>query len=452
MSAGRAADVAVRTLESGPAAGVIAARRAGLDAGVRDLLAFDMGGTTAKAGVVRDGRVSITRDFQAGGKGSFGGRRAGTGVPVKVPAVDLAEVGSGGGSIAWVDGGGVLHVGPRSAGAHPGPACYGFGGAAATVTDADLVLGYLDPDTFAGGTLRLHPELAGKAIDELAGRLRCDRLQAAHAIAHIADAGMGFAVHVVTVQRGIDPRRFTLVASGGAGPMHAARIAERFGITSLLVPDASGVSSAVGLLDCDLTTERSRTLPVALALADVTAVRELAGPFATLEAEARRDLEADAAAAGAAIRMTREVDLRYRGQAFALTVPVPHDALDAEAVAALATAFHTEYALSYGSHADVPLELVTIRVRALLAVDRATPGAAAVAGEPVIGSRPMSFTSADGYRPTPVLRRERMPIGYAVTGPAVIEDAGSTTVVPPGWHADLLPGRTLRLSRDATSA
>src|SRR3712207_2222930 len=257
MSAELAGRRAVATIESGPAAGVLAARSTGLAAGHRDVISFDMGGTTAKASVIKDAEPAITTEFHVGGKGSFGGRRAGTGVPIKTPAIDLAEVGAGGGSIAWVDEGGALRVGPQSAGSQPGPACYGLGGAEPTVTDANLVLGFLDPDVFAGGTMTLSRELAEKAIEvSLVGPLGVSLAAAANAVHEIANATMGAAFRVVTVQRGLDPRGFAVVASGGAGPMHAARVAERFDIGTVIVPPSCGVGSAVGLLGTDLSTDR----------------------------------------------------------------------------------------------------------------------------------------------------------------------------------------------------
>ena len=448
MAAERAAAIAVRTIESGPAAGVVAARQVGLSAGCTDLLAFDMGGTTAKAGIVRSGRVGLTRDFQVGGKGSFGGRRAGSGVPIRVPAVDIAEVGSGGGSIAWVDDAGALHVGPRSAGSRPGPACYGLGGDSPTVSDADLVLGYLDPDGFAGASLQLHRDLAERAVDSLAGRLGTDRLHAAHAIVDIADAAMGFAVHVVTVQRGIDPRRFTMVASGGAGPLHAARIAERFGITTVLVPHASGVGSAVGLLDCDLTAERSQTLSRPLLLSEAPArAGELAEVFAAVEAAARKDLSEDALPASQPPMLEREADLRYRGQAFELTVPLGGGSPDGATFEQAATSFHDAYAAAYGSHVEGPIELVSLRARLTRLVPRVPRSERRAAGEPLLGTRPVCLNAPDGHVQVPVYRRDCLPSGPTLAGPVIVADTGSTTLVPSGWAAAVDPSRVLRLVR-----
>ncbi len=285
MTAASAAARPVTTVESGGAAGVLAAGIVGQATGAGDVISFDMGGTTAKAGIVRGGRPHVAHDFQVGGKGSFGGARAGTGIPVKVPVVDLAEVGAGGGSIAVVEGGGVLRVGPGSAGAVPGPACYGRGGEQPTVTDADLILGYLDPTGLAGGVDVSLP-LARAALDRVAQPLGLDTVQAARAIHDIVNANMVAAIRIVTVQRGIDPRQLTLVGFGGAGPMHVARLAAAFGIGTVVVPWGAGVASALGLVSADLGAERFRTLvrPVAALAPD-----ELERAFADLERDARQE-------------------------------------------------------------------------------------------------------------------------------------------------------------------
>ena len=264
----------------------------------------------------------MTHQFHVGGSGSFGGRREGTGIPLKIPAVDLAEVGSGGGSIAWVDAGGALRVGPQSAGADPGPACYGRGGDQPTVTDADLVLGYLDAASFAGGTVPLYPERAEAALrTHVCQLLGIGLAEAAFAIHEIANANMGSAVGVVTVQRGIDPRRFAIVALGGAGPAHAARIAERFGIGRVVVPIGAGVGSAIGLLRTDLSTERSRTAVMAATEAGLPAIGAI---FEELTSAGLADLSASALS----VSVHPAVDMRYRGQAHELTIPAPDGSLD----------------------------------------------------------------------------------------------------------------------------
>ncbi|MGW7691327.1 hydantoinase/oxoprolinase family protein [Streptomyces asiaticus] len=447
MSADLAGRRAVATIESGPAAGVLAASFTGTAAGHPDVISFDMGGTTAKACVVRGGRPHITREFSVGGKGSFGGRRAGTGVPIKVPAIDLAEVGAGGGSIAWVDDGGVLHVGPRSAGSAPGPACYGLGGAEPTVTDANLVLGYLDPSSFAGGTMALAPELSEKAIDQrLAGPLGVDRAVAAHAVHDLANATMGSAVHVVTVQRGIDPRGFAVVAFGGAGPMHAARVAERFGISTVIVPPSCGVGSAVGLLAADLSTDRVLTHVVSAQDADL---RELERVFTELAASASGDLDVGLGDPGT--RVERSADVRFSGQAHELTVAVPTEPVDAKGMDRLRREFTARYQEAYGIAMTGPVELVSLRVRVTRSVEKVPLGRrpeTVAQGSAPSSIRPVWFPESGGYQDTPVYERGRLGPGHRLSGPAIVGDHESTVVVPPGWNASVDEAFNIVLSAD----
>ena len=444
MSAELAAQRAVYTIESGPAAGVVSAVQVGRELGIGDMLSLDMGGTTAKAGVIRDGRADVTHSFHVGGAGSFGGRREGTGVPIKVPAIDLAEVGAGGGSIAWLDAGGSLHVGPRSAGASPGPACYGLGGEEPTVTDADLLLGYLNPKSFAGGSVPLYPERARAAIEtRLCGPLGISTSDAAEAVHRIANARMGSAVHVVTVQRGIDPRRCALVALGGAGPVHAARVAERFGIGRVLVPFGSGVGSALGLLAADVATERSRTRPMREESVDFA---QVAGVFAELAESCVSDLGVDPAG----VQVERRVDMRYQGQAHELTVSAPEGETGEAWLAELVERFHAHYLQSYGNSSRGSTELVGFRVRVTQPLERPRIAAAA-AGAPSrgpTGSRPAYFEERGGYVETAVYERARLRAGDAFSGPAIVEEAEATLVVPPGWQAGVDASGHLRLDRD----
>ncbi|KAB2341804.1 hydantoinase/oxoprolinase family protein [Actinomadura rudentiformis] len=431
LPAALAASRAVYTIESGPAAGVIAAARQGADRGLADLISFDMGGTTAKAGLVRGGRPGITHEFQVGGKGSFGGRRPGTGVPIKVPAIDLAEVGSGGGSIAWVDAG-TLRVGPRSAGADPGPACYGRGGESPTVTDANLVLGYLDPDGF--GEFRLSAERARAAIAEhVAGPLGVDVVEAAAAIHDIANAQMGAAVHVVTVRRGIDPRGFTLVALGGAAPTHVARLAERFGIGRVLVPPQAGVGSAVGLLHADLAIERARTfLAPASTLMSCSASREslgeLAEIFTDLERAARSDLSIETGAT-----VVRSVGVRFIGQAHAFTIELPPGQITPETVQRATEEFYKRYHESYGIDLRDPVELTTARVRVVIPSDPPPLPRADTAPDAQPRTREIWLDGAFG--PVPVLERAACRSGEELAGPCVITEPQCSLLVPPGWRA-----------------
>ncbi len=483
LPAALAAARAVYTIESGPAAGVIAAARSGSVRGIADLISFDMGGTTAKAGLVRGGRPGITHEFQVGGKGSFGGRRAGTGIPIKVPAIDLAEVGSGGGSIAWVDAG-TLRVGPMSAGADPGPACYGRGGDRPTVTDADLVLGYLDPDGF--GEFRLSADAARTAIEtHLAGPLGVSVVEAAAAVHDIANAQMSAAVHVVTVRRGIDPRGFTLFASGGAAPTHVARLAALFGIGRVLVPPYVGVGSAAGLLHAELAVERARTF---LARADTltsascavgaegtAALTALAETFADLEAQARAELglapthpstaaaepavaRADPGvfAAGPAVARAdlgvadadpgvgraepgvaagspscvRAVGVRFVGQAHAFTVDLPPGPVTRDALRHTVEEFYKRYRESYGIELRDPVELTTARVRVTL------PGAdPEISGESGSADPPATRSAwLDGeFRQVPVRTRASFVPGESFAGPYIVTEPQASLLVPPGW-------------------
>ncbi|MEU6710566.1 hydantoinase/oxoprolinase family protein [Nonomuraea sp. NPDC046802] len=419
ISAELAARRAVATIESGPAAGVLAAARTGF----ADVISFDMGGTTAKACVVRGGRPEITHEFHVGGKGSFGGRRAGTGVPIKTPAIDLAEVGAGGGSIAWLDPAGALRVGPHSAGSSPGPACYGLGGSEPTVTDANLVLGYL-----SSASIPLSPASADKALDRIAGPLGVSREEAAYAVHEIVSASMASAVHVVTVQRGIDPRGFALVAFGGAGPMHAARIAERFGIGTVVVPAYCGVASAAGLLSGELSTDR------VLSRLDAPEPEEI---FTALAAEAATDL--GVAEVGTDLRVLRSVDVRFKGQSHDLTVDWTPSREELEA------RFFARYAQVYGITQRGEIELVSYRVRVTTpAGNPAPPPSIPSGGASRPGRRKAYFPERGGYTDVPVHTRDTM---RAVPGPAVVEDAESTIVVPPGWTATLTDTRAIHLTR-----
>ncbi|MCO6006539.1 hydantoinase/oxoprolinase family protein [Actinoallomurus purpureus] len=436
-----AASRAVYTIESGPAAGVVAATREGARHGLADLISFDMGGTTAKAGLVRGGRPGVTHEFQVGGKGSFGGRRPGTGVPIKVPAIDLAEVGSGGGSIAWVEAG-ALRVGPRSAGAAPGPACYGRGGALPTVTDADLVLGYLDPEGF--GDLRLRPDLAEEAIARhVAKPLGVDVVEAAAAVHDIAGAQMGTAVHVVTVRRGIDPRGFTLVALGGAAPTHAAGLAERFGIRRVLVPARCGVGSAAGLLHADLAIERSRTFLAPATTADPVALEAV---LADLENACRADL----GLRDARCRVTRSVGLRFAGQAHAFTVELGPEAVTREVVDAAVAEFYARYRESYGIDLRDPAELTVARARVSLPADAAHVRGADPPRPAPDRTRRAWFGGA--FREVPVRERAACAPGERFTGPCVVTEPQASLVVPPGWSGVLDDHGAVSLERENADA
>jgi len=418
---------AVTTVLSGPAAGVVGAAETAADAvDVDGLVTFDMGGTSSDVSLVRDGDAARTTEAAVAGH------------PIRVPMVDVTTVGAGGGSIAWVDDGGALRVGPRSAGADPGPACYGRGGETPTVTDANLVLGYVGASSRLGGDLELDEDAAHDTLDALADEAGLtDAVAAARGVYRVANANTTRAIRAVTVERGHDPRNFGIVAFGGAGPMHAAALAGALDVGTVVVPRACGVLSAYGLLVADERHDAVRTHRSRLADVDVECVE---AAFDEVAAEALADVSDPAVA-----RVERDADLRYAGQSFELTVDVD-DPFDPDAVAAR---FHDEHESAYGYRSDDPVELVSVRATATLARDPIEV-AYDPSGDPRRGRRPASF---DGVvRETPVFDRERLPPGERIDGPAILEQTGSTVVVPPHWTGTVESDGTVVLSREGGSA
>ncbi len=444
-SAAAVAQRPIQLVESGPAAGVIAAAHVGHTCGIADLISFDMGGTTAKAGLVQGGEPTITTDFAVGGYASAGLKRIATGYQVKLPVIDLAEVGAGGGSIARVDPGGIVRVGPDSAGSQPGPACYARGGARPTVTDANLVLGYLNADYFLGGTMRIDPDRAWRAIEEhIATPLGIDVVEAAAGIHEIANANMAAAIRVVTIERGIDPRDFALVATGGAGPAHAVRLAETFDVGTVIVPAEAGVGSAVGLVVSDVVVDLVRTHIVDQDRLDAGAI---ASWFDDLEQRARAEVEAEGFAADA-VRIERTIDVRFRFQAHELGVPLADGPVDDPALVAAAQGFRDLYARLYGVRPGDPVEYVNYRVRAIGAVPTPDWGTDDVADAPaeVHGRRPVHFAETKGFTDTPVYRRRSLRPGHTLSGPAILEDPSTSIVVPPGHTVTVDRWRNLRIT------
>jgi N-methylhydantoinase A len=428
-------------VESGPAAGVVAAALIGRQLGMPNILSFDMGGTTAKASVIAGGEVTVTAEYEVGGGSNAKRWIAGTGHPIRVPVVDLAEVSSGGGSIAWVDPGGALKVGPHSAGAAPGPAAYGRGGTRPTVTDADIVLGYLD--VLLDGRLKIDRAAAEHAIAEhVANPLGLTVQQAAARIVEVVNASMCDALRIVSIERGHDPREFSLMAFGGAGPVHAAFLAEELGVPEVVVPPAPGAFSALGLVATDLRRDFSRTLYMSLEGADPA---RIAAAVRAMEADGLAMLEAAGVPPGRRA-LQRLADCRYRRQAYELTVPMQDGPVTEETLRALAAAFHAKHRQTYG-HANErePVQLVNLRLTALgrqpaLTLAQPTGGGARAARErtAIFGGVPQR---------TRVLWREGLAAGAAVPGPAVIEALDSTTVVPPGWTARVAEHGLLRIAR-----
>ncbi|HEY8644432.1 MAG TPA: hydantoinase/oxoprolinase family protein [Gaiellaceae bacterium] len=413
----------VRTLESGPAAGVVGAAAFGAAVGFADVISFDMGGTTAKAAVISGGVPATTTYCELQRVES----RRGSGLPVDIPALDLVEVGTGGGSIAEVREG-TLRVGPRSAGANPGPACYGRGGTAPTVTDANLLLGYYDPAVFAGGVV-LDVGAAEAAVDALAATLGIDRIHAAWGIHEVATLDMENAIRLVSINRGFDPREHALVCTGGAGPAHGPRLARALGAKVAVIPRAASGGSARGLLEATASTEVTRTALVRLDAED--AAKRCGELIAEVVEEAERG--SFGTGSGSELRLT--VGMRYLGQGYELLVPVDAGLRDPRA---LAEEFHRRYERAYGYRDEQPVEVVTWHValvrarrahgRANPRPDRATPGHA---------RRRAAYFPESGLVEVEVHDRMELREGDVLRGPCLVAETTTTTVVLPGDRVEV---------------
>ena len=425
----------VYMVESGPAAGVIAAAHLGQARGYDQVISFDMGGTTAKAGLIQGGAPSVTKDYEVGMTAQTGvGATRGAGYPIRTPVIDLVEIGAGGGSIAWVDPGGILRVGPQSAGADPGPVCYGQGGTQPTVTDANLVLGRLNPNYFLGGEIDLDPTAAQRAIEQhCAQPLDMDLVEAAHGIVEIANTAMVNALRLVSVQRGYDPRDFALVAFGGAGPAHANRLAALTEIPVAIIPQSPGTASALGLLVTDLKHDYATTHIQRL---DQVVPQALEQTFRELEAQGRETLGREGMAE-MAMDFRRQVDLRYVGQSHELTLPLTTEALDPAQLDQLLEQFHRTHDRAYGFSAPgEDVELVSVRLSAIgqIAKPALAPLAKATGEATAKGQRPVYFAESKGFVDCPVYDRYALGAGAVVQGPAIVEEIDSTTVVHPQYQ------------------
>jgi N-methylhydantoinase A len=444
MTAGDAKQRPVFALESGPAAGVVAARGMGQQLGVGNLLCLDMGGTTAKASLIEDGAISRGREYEVGGSMSAGSRLIrGAGELLRIPTIDIAEVGAGGGSVAWIDPAGGLQVGPRSAGADPGPACYGRGGVEPTVTDANVVLGYMPAGTVADGQISIFAELAEQAVRRVAEPLGLTLVEAASGIHQIANARMTRALRAVSSEKGRDPREFALIAYGGAGPIHAAGLAEGLDMRTVLVPAVAGLFSAVGLLFARPEFHEVRACHVDVDTADPAV---LAALFAELETRLAEALEGRSK-----VEWARTADLRYGGQSWEVEVRFPTGRIDTGALAALRARFENEHERLYGvkDRAGSPVEIRALRVTALGDAAATRPfhiddaGAAAGSGG---SSRRIHVDGGDLLAP---VRRRASLAQVSEPGPMLVDEYDTTVVVPPGWSArrDAATG-TLFLERD----
>jgi len=439
----------VTMLESGPAAGAIAAAFFGEADSGGNLLAFDMGGTTAKLSLVDGGEPLTAYSFEAARQRRF---VEGSGLPIRISTIELIEIGAGGGSIAEVNEIGLLKVGPRSAGSQPGPAAYGLGGTDATVTDADFLLGYLNPDYFAGGAVRVDLAAAQAAVDRLAGRVGLSSTEVAWGIHDIVDETMASAARVHVAERGRDPRNYALLATGGAGPVHAWSVAKKLGLARVICPPSAGVASALGLLVAPARVDRVATVGLRL---DEGSLPTLEAAFRRLENEARAVM-ADTGLKLEAATVGRLADGRFLGQGFDLVVALPDGPYgDDEATrrglqAAFEAAYREKFALT---PPDVPVEFINIRVSVRAPVagnDVTVPGSAGrAAGGAIKGSRRAYFPEAGGFVSTTVYDRYRLPVGETLAGPAVVEEEGSTLVVGPGAAAIVAPSGNLIISLPA---
>ena len=423
---------AITALYSGPAAGVVGATRQAARSGYKDLFTFDMGGTSTDVCLVQDGRPSLASESEIDG------------LPIRTPVLDIVSVGAGGGSIAWVDDGGMLRVGPQSAGADPGPACYGKGGSEPATTDAHVVIGTIRPAAFLGGRMTLDPDAAKRSFTAIAQRFKLSPEQAASSALQLADANIVRAIQLVSTERGRDPRDYALVPFGGAGPLHAARIAEELGISTIVVPPNAGVISAYGLVASDYTKFDAVTRKMKL---DEAAARTAGATFA----EMRQRLAAqftDMKLPGDLV-YTHTLDMRFVGQAFEVGVEIPADRLDRLDAAYLSELFADAHhrTFMHGATLDRPVEIVTLRVGATLPIgtiprlDRERLAARAPDQAKIFHGEAW----LDCERHT----AEALTTGQKIVGPAVIEGHTATTWVAPGWTAELDPADNLILRRSA---
>lgn len=441
----------IALVESGPAAGAMGAAFLARQAGWDDVIALDMGGTTAKISLIHGGAPRRTHEFEAARLQRF---KKGSGLPLRIPVIELIEIGAGGGSIAHADALGLLTVGPRSAGAVPGPACYGRGGMEPTVTDADLVLGRLSRDRFLGGRMRLDRARAEAALDALGEKLGLDRVGTAAGIARVVDNNMATAARVHIAEVGTDPARYRMVAFGGAGPVHAYAIARLLNVPEVIFPRGAGVASAIGMLVAPRSVQFTRSL---IAPLDVLNWATLETILTELRTKARAVLK-EGGVADDEISTEIFADMRYAGQGFEITVPLDPVVLAARDAAALQRAFDERYTERFGrSLKGLAVEAVSWRLRLI-----APPAISDIhfadeeggQGDALIERRPVFFSDPEGFADTPVYARTRLKRGETIGGPALIEEAESTAVVGPFAvvTVDRFDNLIMRMDRTATAA
>ncbi|MGC9345188.1 MAG: hydantoinase/oxoprolinase family protein [Candidatus Bathyarchaeales archaeon] len=429
----------VSMVESGPAAGVIASAFYGKLLGIQNILSFDMGGTTAKAGAIKDATPEIVSEYEVAGKVHSGRIVKGSGYPVRYPFIDLSECSAGGGTIAWVDEGKALQVGPISAGAEPGPACYGKGGKQPTVTDANVVLGRLNPKYMLGGKMKIHPKLSEKAIlNEICEEIRLDLTEAAAGIIKITNSAMAKILRIVSVERGHDPRDFVLMCFGGAGPMHGCALAEELNIIKIIVPHNPGLFSANGLLAADF---KNNLVKAVMKLIDEVDVKKVEAAFRKLEFKGARLLEKQHVPK-ANMHFIRQMDLRYFGQSYELTIPTSTPFTE-DVLRQTVESFHKKHTAIYGyAVKEEPVELVNVKLTAVGLVEKPKLKERPLhrekpSKEALMAKRKVFFEKYNDYINTPIYRREKLKAGNIINGSAVIEQYDTTTVVYPNWTASV---------------
>jgi len=425
----------VTIVESGPASGVIAAAWLGEQVGRRDVMSFDMGGTTAKAGTVRGQIPEVVPEHEVAGKVHMGRLLKGSGYPVRFPFIDLAECSAGGGTIAWVDEGGALNVGPISAGASPGPACYDKGGREPTITDANVSLGRLNPESILGGDMKIHPGNSTMALSRIGDRLGLGAYEVAASIVRIANSLMSKILKIVSVERGFDPRRFALIAFGGAGPMHACALAEELGVREIVIPPNPGMFSALGLLTADLFHDYSRSIVRSSEEVDPMEVEEF---FNEMEEEGRQTLISERVAPDS-MAFQRTLELRYRGQSYELAVGVGKP-FKQESLKEGVDGFHERHNEIYGySAVGEPVEVINVGLRAIGRISKPrlakVPPSESKATSRV--NRLVYYEGPEKWVETPVYTRDALGSGRRLEGPLIVEQYDSTTVVYPGWDVSV---------------
>ncbi|MBX3501227.1 MAG: hydantoinase/oxoprolinase family protein [Alphaproteobacteria bacterium] len=419
-----AADMPVRAVLSGPSTGVVGAQAIGALAGFADVITFDMGGTSTDVALLQGGHCKLASEASVHG------------YPIKAPMLDIHTVGAGGGSIAHIDAGGLLKVGPRSCGADPGPVCYDRGNSEPATTDANVVLQTLNPEHLLGGRMKIRQDLARAAIGRLADRLGLGLMETAQGVLSVVTANMARAIRVISIQRGHDPRDYTLMAFGGAGPLHAARLARELDMKRVLVPRNPGILCAMGLLLTDLRADFAATR---LMPATESSTADVAGAFEGLRARAEQWFAHEGIPAQER-RLKRTADMRYHGQNYELAVPLPEGPVTAATLAALARDFAETHRQRYGFVAeDETVQIVTLRLEATGLVRkadlRAHPESGPDASGAIIGQRPVWLPEARDFVTTPIYARDALEPGNRFTGPAIIEQMDATTLVPPGMTA-----------------